>query len=255
MLVVYHYNNSTTYLDGCGYHVPNTPINNELVTVNNGIESAPFPGVASLALSPFDNTIVGGVVYTDLTTTHIQIFKYLSDTGGWALLGLYDTTSIQDLSLSVGQDSNVWVTWGQTWPNAQLCASRVSLSASSSPLTPSVLIPNWNGEASAGGHAISMTYDPQAVRYIDKDTCYGVRLAFLNDTGTGTTRLWESPLVFDRAGQISFQYLRMVSLSRNRDKVRKPMCGWCITQIIRGVRQHFKIFLRLWNRAICGRMI
>ncbi len=197
-------NNNTTYLEGCGYHVPNTPINNELVPVNNGIESAPFPGVASLALSPFDNTIVGGVVYTDLTTTHIQIFKYLSDTGGWALLGLYDATSIQDLSLSVGQDSDVWVTWGQTWPNAQLCASRVSLSASSAPLTPSVLISNWNGASLKGGHAISMSYDPQAVKIIDaNDTCYGVRLAFLNDTGT--IQLWESPLVFG-AGQISFQY-------------------------------------------------
>ena len=198
-------NNNTTYLEGCGYHVPNTPINNELVPVNNGIESAPFPGVASLALSPFDNTIVGGVVYTDLTTTHIQIFKYLSDTGGWALLGLYDATSIQDLSLSVGQDSNVWVTWGQTWPNAQLCAARVSLSASNSPLTPSVLIPNWNGEASAGGHAISMTYDPQAVITLGNDTCYGVRLAFLNPNSAGTTQLWESPLQVDKSGAISFQ--------------------------------------------------
>ncbi len=199
-------NNNTTYLEGFGYHVPNTPINNELVPVNNGIESAPFPGVASLALSPFDNTIVGGVVYTDLTTTHIQIFKYLSDTGGWTLLGLYDTSSIQDLSLSVGQDSDVWVTWGQTWPTAQLCASRVSLSASNSPLTPSVLIPNWNGEASAGGHAISMTYDPQAVK--TSQGIYGVRLAFLNDLGSvGTTRLWESPLEFNQSlGQIVFKY-------------------------------------------------
>ncbi len=197
---------TSLYLEGCGYHVPNTPINNELVTVNIGIESAPFPGVASLALSPFDNTIVGGVVYTDLTTTHIQIFKYLSDTGGWTLLGLYDTSSIQDLSLSVGQDSDAWVTWGQTWPTVQLCASRVSLSASSYPLSPSVLIPNWNGEAAAGGHAISMSYDPQAVRTINSDTCYGVRLAFLYDPySTGTTSLRESPLLVDKSGNISLQ--------------------------------------------------
>ncbi len=191
---------SSLYLEGCGYHVPNTPINNQLVTVN-GIESEPFPGIASLAISPFDNTIVGGLVYTDLTTIHLQIYKYLSDTGGWALLGLYDTSTIQDLSLSVGQDSNVWVTWGSS---VQLYATQVSLSASSAPLTPSVLISNWNGASLKGGHAISMTYDPQSI-----DTAngrYGIRLVFLDDTTGGSNpQLRSSPLQVQRS-VVSLQY-------------------------------------------------
>ncbi len=216
----YHYNNSTTNYNGCGYHVPNTPINNQLVTgmVYGLPVTKSYPCIASLAVSPFDNTIVGGVVYTDQDSTsayytsHLRIYKYVSDTGGWALLGLYDIistqTGMQDLALSVGQDSNVWATWGFT---TELYAARVSLSASSANLNASnsnLLIPNWNGAAAAGGHAISMSYDPQALDTIGSDTCYGVRLAFLNDlNSTGTTILRESPLLFNpRLGQIVFEY-------------------------------------------------
>ncbi len=202
---------SSLYLEGCGYHVPNTPINNQLVT-GNGSSSAPWPGVASLAVSLFDNTIVGGLVYSDLTN-HLRIYKYLSDTSGWSLMGSFDFTStypsyIGDLSLSVGQDSNVWVTWGLNVQSAsKLCATRLSLSTSNVTLNAgNVLISNWNGAAAAGGHAISMSYDPQAVGYVGSDTSYGVRLAFLNNPSTGTTGLWESPLLVNKSGAISFEY-------------------------------------------------
>ncbi len=208
----YGYSTSSALFDGCGYHVPNTPINNQLVTgVYYSVLSKPWPGVASLAVSPFDNTIVGGVVYTDQDSTssyynnHVRIYKYVSDTGGWALLGLYDIistqTGMQDLALSVGQDSNVWATWGFT---TELYAARVSLSASSATLPSNLLISNWNGDAAAGGHAISMTYDPQSI-----DTAngrYGIRLVFLDDTTGGSNpQLRSSPLQVQRS-VVSLQY-------------------------------------------------
>ncbi len=210
----YHYNNSTTNYNGCGYHVPNTPINNQLVTgmVYGLPVTKSYPCIASLAVSPFDNTIVGGVVYTDQDSTsayytsHLRIYKYVSDTGGWALLGLYDIistqTGMQDLSLSVGQDSNVWVTWELSVQSAnELCATRLSLSTSNVTLSDSnVLISNWN-YSGGEGHIISMTYDPQAVN--TSQGIYGVRLAFLNNPSTGTTSLWESPLVVNPSGVIS----------------------------------------------------
>ncbi len=202
---------SSLYLGGCGYHVLNTPINNQLVTVN-GIESEPFPGIASLAVSPFDNTIVGGVVYSDLTN-HLRIYKYLSDTSGWTLLGLLDIAStypsyIADLSLSVGQDSDVWVTWDWNVQNANtLYATRVSLSASSANLNANsnLLISNWNGAAIEGGHAISMSYDPQSIDTTSGQ--YGIRLVFLDDTTGGSNpQLRSSPLQINSQGQVALVY-------------------------------------------------
>ena len=70
-----------------------------------------------------------------------------------------------------------------------------------------LLIPNWNGAAAAGGHAISMSYDPQAV-----DTSVVIRVMefdwrFSMINSTGTTILRESPLLLNpRLGQIVFQY-------------------------------------------------
>ncbi len=191
---------SSLYLAGGGYHVPNTPINNQLV-MGAGSPSAPFPGIASLAVSPFDNTIVGGVVYNDLNS-HLRIYKYLSDTSGWTLLGLLDIAStypsyIADLSLSVGQDSDVWVTWDWNVQNANiLYATRVSLSASGATLNNNVLISNWNGLGE--GHSISMTYDPQGGGT-------SIRLVFLNETTGGTTQLFSSPLVISQ-GQVALLY-------------------------------------------------